>query len=180
MSDKIKLAVSVAVVCCLITLVAASGNSVQAQGRPFQALQAQVDSLQAQIDVLGEAGGTGGLLLAGGRVNGFFDVVYSSTTNVATTNEGLVAIPIPAAGHLTALAVSVFSNGLTGPAIFTVRVNGIDTPLQITVPAVTNGVQLLNSDVGVFAGDLVALGIDVSSVTGGIMSFTSSYQYVAD
>ncbi len=90
--------------------------------------------------------------------------------------------PIPRAGNLVSLAVNTMTNTLDNTAVFTVRVNGVDTTLQISVSAGVTSVQTIESNVDVVVtDDLVSLEIDTrTSTSGGIIEFIAVYEYQVD
>lgn len=70
---------------------------------------------------------------------------------------------MPRAGVLRSLRVFLDANTLNGNAVVTVRVNGVDTALQVTLPAgVTEG-QDLDDQVAVAAADRVTVEIDTTA-----------------
>jgi len=76
---------------------------------------------------------------------------------------------------LKKLYVNVVANSGNGNAIFTVRKNGADTALTLTVGAEQTGVFSVTADVSVSNGDLLALELDQSGVSSGTISaFTHS------
>jgi hypothetical protein len=74
----------------------------------------------------------GGIFAAGGA-QGAGVVRFSSNTSVANAIENEAVMPLPRNGLLTTLAVYPSSNAQTTGTRFVVRVNGIDTALQVTV-----------------------------------------------
>ena len=82
-------------------------------------------------------------------------------------------------GKLISLAVNTWDNTADGIAIITVLVNGADTALQIQVPAGSQVVQIITTDVSVQAGDLVVIESD-GSFPNGTVRFQATFEYQAD
>lgn len=148
------------------------------QGQPFNSLQNQINALQAQINALGTGGGASGLLFAGWR-SFPGTVTYSSDGALFWFDEASATVPIPRDGRLMSLAVYPQINGLTGPALFTVRLNGTDTALQVAIPAGSTSVNIVDPAVSVpvLAGDLVTLRVDASAAGGTEIRYRATWMY---
>ncbi len=125
-------------------------------------------------------GGGGGLFVTRNVINAF--VLSYVVDGFEATTEVKGQSPIPRAGNLVSLAVNTMTNTLDNTAVFTVRVNGVDTTLQISVSAGVTSVQTIESNVDVVVtDDLVSLEIDTrTSTSGGIIEFIAVYEYQVD
>jgi len=144
-------------------------------GQPFQALQAQINNLQAQINAL--ASGGGGLDQVRGAVSSGQVSFHAGPTQ--GTDETALQFPIPQAGEFLSLAINPFSNSLTGTAVLTVRVNEIDTVLQVVITAASTSVVTASAVIPVAPGDLVSLKMDTTGAASGTIVFTAAYVYRA-
>jgi len=123
--------------------------------------------------------GGGGLIVAAGTVSNN-EVRYSTRTTIglALSVESNAQIPLPRDGELVSLAVNPVSNTYDQAVELTVRLNGADTTLQVSVPAASTSVEIIESVVNVIAGDLVSLEIDATATTTGFFEFFATYEYL--
>lgn len=137
--------------------------------------------------VTGELGsqavpGVGGL----GFFVGFPRVILNNTgsitytglySNTDSTTIATVESVIPMNGTLSNMYVDVGANANTSSGTITLNINGVNTALQVTIPALTTGVfsDLINS-VNVNAGDLIVF--EKSQATVGTSIGTMNIKFV--
>ena len=122
--------------------------------------------------------GGGGLIVAAGLVSNN-DLRYSTgtTLELGLSVESNTQLPLPRDGELVSLAVRPVLNTYDQAVELTVRLNGADTTLQVSVPAASTSVEIMESVVNVVAGDLVSLEIDSLATTTGAFHFFATYEY---
>ena len=120
--------------------------------------------------------GASGFFTAGGScVKG--QVQYFSGTNGGSDIENGGQLPIPNDGRILSLAVNTYYNTLDANAEITVRLNGKDTALKITVPSSSTSVQTTTANINMSVDDLVSLEVDATAAETGGMKFNATYAF---
>ncbi len=148
------------------------------QGNPFQGLLALIDGLDARVTNLEASGGGGGGVFEAARGEALAgEIRYSISASGNILNEEDAQIPIPRDGELLSLAVNPFFNTLDGGAEITVRLNAVDTALQIVVPSDSTDVITTTAVVPVVAGNLLSLEYDTTGAEEGSIRFIATYEF---
>ncbi|MCV0398544.1 MAG: hypothetical protein K5785_00960 [Nitrosarchaeum sp.] len=85
--------------------------------------------------------------------------------DAAQTSESNAYSPAPYAGTAKKIIFKpIFNNSAVGSATVTLRKNGVDTALTVTVPAGSTTIQSLETDVELAEGDLLT--IEVTGISG--------------
>lgn len=98
--------------------------------------------------------------------NGNFLPIAHTVSDLATSTEAHVQTYITEAGTWSGLSVYVRVANATGDMTYTVRVNGADTAVAVTVPSTQTGLfQDLTNSVSVAVTDLVSIGVTMTAGT---------------
>jgi len=91
-------------------------------------------------------------------------------------NEAVVAAPIGTCKFLKVYVQVRQNTLLDGPCVITLRVDGADTLLTVTIPAGETGLFTATADVEVSENSLVCYKNDTSGSMGGIIGYTISWK----
>jgi len=118
----------------------------------------------------------GGMFQVRGTLGAAQAISYYSASFQETV-EARVSYPIPRDGILVSLAINPFENTTDANTVFTLRINGVDTELSISIPPSSTAVATTtHAGVAVSVGDLVSLESDQSASTVGNMRFTGMWE----
>jgi hypothetical protein len=92
--------------------------------------------------------------------------------------ESPAQYPLPGRGRIVSLALNVYENSNDGPLLATLRVNGADTSLVLTVPPGAVGVISVADEIPFEPNDLLSLEIDHSQASSGGLRATAGLHYV--
>lgn len=92
--------------------------------------------------------------------------------------ESTAQYPLPGHGRIVSLALNVYENSNDGPLLATVRLNGADTSLVVTVPPGAVGVFSGADEIPFAPNDLLSLEIDHSQTSSGGLRATAGLHYV--
>ncbi len=111
------------------------------------------------------------------HANGNFLPIAQTTSDLATSTEAYVQTYMTETGTWSGLSVYARTVNASGDTTFTVRKNGSNTALTITVPQNTTGLfQDLTNTVSVAVGDLMSIGVTTTAGTAtGIPSITTLF-----
>ncbi len=152
--------------------VSPGGEGILRYNDGTKTFQVSIDGA-AYVDI----GGAGGSVGMGGIFANSNSAILSGAVDyliggakAATEGEGRA--PVPAAGSLSNLYVlPSTANTLDGVTVVTVRLNGIASPLTVSVPAGTIAqVSELATVIVVSAGDNFSIEVDSTASTGGSMT----------
>lgn len=100
------------------------------------------------------------------HANGNFLPIANTISDLATSTEAYVQTYMTQAGTWSGLSVYVRTANATGDMTFTVRVNGANTAVTVTVPSTQTGLfQDLTNSVSVAVTDLVSIGVTMTAGT---------------
>lgn len=98
------------------------------------------------------------------NVNGNFLPMAQTVVNAVTSTEAYTQTYMTYSGTWSGFSVFVRSANATGDMTFTVRKNGVDTAMTVTVPSTTTGLfQDLTNTVSVSVGDLMSIGVTMTA-----------------
>lgn len=141
---------------------------------------------------------TSGTVISSSEVNANFDAIYAVShprtfigAHGGIGGGGIIFVvagfasptehffPMPDSGTIRSFRLYVSVNSFNGAVIYTVRLNGVDTAVTLTVPAATTGVFAdLTNTVDFNAGDRLSIKRDATAVGAGAMAGAGySFQY---
>ncbi len=117
--------------------------------------------------------GSGSDIIASGLIS-YFAANGSDIESI----ENYVQFPLPRDGMVRSFTIKITSNSLDGHATLTLRINGADTGIWITVPAGATGVYSNGNTAEAMAGDLFSIEVDTTAAGSGELQYVSgSFEY---
>ena len=82
---------------------------------------------------------------------------FQTNSSPPTPVEADAQVLAPRAGNLKRLVISPLTNDLDAGCVVTVRINGVDTLMTVTVPTLSTAIEVDTRDVAVAANDLISI-----------------------